>query len=220
MARKNNAAKRSIPIKRSIPWGFIATLVTLCFAAILAYTYLNPATEHTQGTAQGTTQGDVPIGGAFELVTHKGENITDQAFRGKYMLMYFGYSFCPDVCPVELQNMATALDMIDAKTLDRIAPLFITIDPERDTVDAMAQYVSLFHPRLIGLTGTPEQIRTAAGAWRVYYQKATDQDSSAEYLMDHSSIIFLMDPEGRYVSHFSYGTAPEQIAQKLGKIIN
>ena len=140
------------------------------------------------------------IGGPFELVDQQGAPVTDKTFSGRYMLIYFGYGFCPDVCPTELANMAAALDALGSKS-ENIQPLFITVDPERDTPEFLADYVVNFHPRLIGLTGTPEQVKTAAKAYKVYYAKA-GKPGEADYLMDHTSFVYLMGPDGRFLSLF------------------
>ncbi|MEQ8246711.1 MAG: SCO family protein [Alphaproteobacteria bacterium] len=154
------------------------------------------------------------VGGPFEMVNHRGETVTEDTFKGRHMLVYFGYTFCPDVCPTELQAMTVALNDLGAKA-DAITPVFVTIDPERDDVEAMRTYVSFFHPRLIGLTGTPAQVKAMTDAFGVYAARARDTGSSSDYLMDHSSMIFLMDEDGRYVTHFRAGTAPEAMARQL-----
>src|SRR5690606_6537516 len=122
----------------------------------------------------------------------------------------FGYTWCPDVCPTELQNMSAALDLLgdDAK---EVVPIFITVDPERDTPEVMADYRSYFHPSLVALTGAPAQIAAAAKAYRIYYAKA-EGDKPGEYLMDHSSFVYLMDRKGGYLTHFAPATAPETMA--------
>ena len=161
------------------------------------------------------TSGKALVGGAFTLTDHTGKRVTEKDFLGKYMLVYFGYTYCPDVCPGELQVVAAALDELGAQA-DQIQPVFITVDPERDTVAQMASYVPSFHDRLVGLTGSSEEIAAAAKAYRVYYAKVDDPDST-EYLMDHSSIVYLMNPSGEYVAHFPYGTKPKDMATKLAQ---
>lgn len=160
------------------------------------------------------TSGKALVGGPFELVAQDGTTVTEETFRGDYMLIYFGFTFCPDVCPTELQVMSAALDLL-GDDAGKVQPILISIDPERDTVETMADYVRHFHPRLMGLTGTPEQIATAARAYRVYYAKAEDPDSSTGYTMDHSSIVYLMGPEGEFLAHFGPGTSPEKMAAKI-----
>lgn len=158
------------------------------------------------------------VGGPFELVSHKGQPVTDKDFRGKYMLVSFGYTYCPDVCPTELQVISTALDELGNKAKD-IQPIFITIDPERDTIAALSQYMQSFHPSYIGLTGSPEAIAKAAKAYRVYYAKSENK-SGGDYLMDHSSIIYLMDKEGTFLRHFSYGTDAKALAKAIEEAID
>jgi len=154
------------------------------------------------------------IGGPFELRAHDGQTVTNETFKGVFTLIYFGFTYCPDVCPTELQVMSSALDLL-GDDAEKVRPLLITVDPERDTVDIMAQYVANFHPRLMGLTGTPEQISTAASAYRVYYEKVEDPGSNAAYTMDHSSIVYLMGPDGNFIAHFGPGTGPEKMAEKI-----
>lgn len=158
------------------------------------------------------------IGGAFTLTDQIGKVVSDQDFRGKYMLVYFGYTFCPDVCPTSLSAMATALDSLPKPVEAQIVPIFITVDPERDTQEVLKSYVGNFHPRLIGLTGSDEQIRDVARKYRVYYQKV-DQGKDAAYLMDHSSIVYLMGSDGKFLTHFSHTTPPEQMAETITRVV-
>jgi protein SCO1/2 len=151
------------------------------------------------------------VGGPFTLTDQHGKRVADADFRGRFMLVYFGYSFCPDVCPTDLAAMAAAIDRLGPEG-DRVQPIFITIDPERDTVERLAEYAPLFHPRLIALTGAREEIAQAARAYRVYYEKAGE---APDYLMNHSGIVYLMDPDGRFLTHFPQGTPPEEMALKI-----
>lgn len=164
--------------------------------------------------------GDALVGGPFSLTNQDGKRVTDQDFRGKYVLIFFGFTFCPDVCPSELQVMSAALDQLGPQG-DKIQPVFITIDPERDTPEAMKLYVSNFHPRMVGLTGSPEEIAAVAKAYRVYYAKAKAAEGSApgDYLMDHSTILYLMGPDGRFVKHFTYGTDVKTLADGLREVV-
>ena len=129
---------------------------------------------------------------------HRARPRSDRDFRGRYLLLTFGYTYCPDVCPTSLMTMTAALDRLaesDPGLARRVVPLLITVDPERDTVEVLAAYATHFHESLVALTGTPEQIAAAAEAYRVYYAKA--EVEGGDYLMDHSAFIFLMGPEGR-----------------------
>jgi protein SCO1/2 len=154
------------------------------------------------------------IGGEFEMVNHLGETVTQETFKGRHMLVYFGYTFCPDACPTGLQSVTVALNDM-GKTADEITPVFVTIDPERDDVAAVREYIGFFHPRLIGLTGTAAQVQTISDAFRVFYGRARDTGETSDYLMDHSSLIFLMDEDGQYITHIRTGTSPEVMARLL-----
>ena len=153
------------------------------------------------------------IGGPFQLVdARSGKTVTDQDYKGKWLLVYFGYTHCPDACPTALNDLSLALDKLGEKR-QAMAPVFITIDPDRDTADVMKDYVASFAPDIVGLTGTTEQIGQAEKAYRVYAAKHPTKDGG--YDMDHSSIIYVMDPSGRFVTNFTHETDPEQMAAKL-----
>jgi cytochrome oxidase Cu insertion factor (SCO1/SenC/PrrC family) len=152
-----------------------------------------------------------PVGGPFELTDHTGRTRTERDFRGQLMLVYFGFTYCPDVCPTDLQAIGLAMDRLGAKAAD-LQPLFITVDPERDTPDHLAEYVKLFHPRLIGLTGSAAAIRKAADAYKVYYAKA-DPDKNGGYTVDHTAFIYLMDRDGNYLGFFPPGTSADRMAE-------
>lgn len=164
------------------------------------------------------TAGAALVGGPFTAIDHTGKPVTDKDFLGSYMLVYFGYTFCPDVCPGELQILSAALDLLGPKA-NKIKPIFITVDPQRDTPEVLAEYVSNFYETLIGLTGTAEQMKAAAKAYYVYSARDDTTAPGGDYLVDHSALVFLMDPKGRYVRHFTYGTPPEDIAAALDEII-
>jgi protein SCO1/2 len=152
------------------------------------------------------------IGGAFELVDHTGRAVTQADFAGDFMLVYFGFTSCPDICPTAMQAVAQALDDLGGKAA-RVRPVLITVDPERDTPAVLADYVANFHPRLVGLTGTPEQVAAAARAYKVYYAKVPSEEG--DYVMDHSAILYLMGPDGRYIRHFTHGDGADEIAAAL-----
>ncbi len=155
------------------------------------------------------------IGGSFSLIDHNGRSVTDADFRGKVMLIYFGYTFCPDVCPTTLGNVAQAFDLLTPEEQAQVVPMFITVDPERDTVDQIAQYVDAFSPAFVGLTGSPEQIAPVLKSFRVYARKVETKDGN--YSVDHSSILYVMDKKGRYASHFVGEASPKDIAAGLKK---
>ena len=150
------------------------------------------------------------LGGPFSLTDQSGRAVTEKDYVGKWMLVYFGYTFCPDVCPTELGTMAAALDaMVEGGAA--VVPVLITIDPQRDTPAQLADYVSRFHPRMQGLTGTPEQVAEVARRYRVYFAKA-QRGENTDYLMDHSSFIYLVGPDARVRALFRPETKPEDIA--------
>ncbi|CAN5560367.1 SCO family protein [soil metagenome] len=162
--------------------------------------------------------GTAMVGGPFTLTDQTGKRVSDTDFRGKYMLIFFGYTYCPDVCPTELQVMSAALDQLGSSA-GKIQPIFITIDPERDTPELMKAYVANFHPRLIGLTGSPAEIAAAGKAYRVYYARAKGYETAKDYLMDHSTILYLMGPDGKYVTHSTYSTDAKALADDLRNAI-
>lgn len=165
------------------------------------------------------TWGREPVGGPFALTDHQGRARRDSDFQGKLLLVYFGFTFCPDICPTDLLNMSLAVDQLGSDG-ELVQPLFITVDPERDTAEHLAQYVSLFHPRLIALTGKGDAIRRAADAYKVYYAKVGT--GGTDYTVDHTAFIYLMGAQGEYLGFFPPSTPSEKIAdairQRLPKV--
>jgi protein SCO1/2 len=155
----------------------------------------------------------ISLGGAFSLSRQDGVAVTERDYAGQWLLIYFGFTYCPDVCPTELGRMADVLDLL-GPLAGRVTPVFITIDPERDRPSNLADYVSRFHPRLQGLTGTTEQIAAVARQFRVFYARANSPNST-EYLMDHSSFIYLVGPDNRVRSLFRPDTAVEGMASMI-----
>ncbi|MDA0653772.1 MAG: SCO family protein [Proteobacteria bacterium] len=161
--------------------------------------------------------GEALIGGPFTLISQHGATVTEADLLGHWSIVYFGYTFCPDVCPVTLQNVTLALEMLGGRA-SRVVPYFITVDPWRDTPEVMAEYATYFHAGLKALSGTPEQIAAAAAAFRVYYSP-TERPETEDYFVDHTSILYLLGPDGRYVSHFSHTTAVDEIADRLARAL-
>src|SRR5260221_10786269 len=156
------------------------------------------------------------IGGSFTLGAADGRTVTDQTYRGKWLLIYFGYTFCPDACPTALNNMSEALDNLGADA-SNVQPLFITVDPKRDTPQAMADYLKSFDPRIVGLTGSQAQTDSVAKAYRVYVapQKADGDD----YLVDHNAYIYVMNPQGKFVNVIGGDVAGDKMADRLRKMM-
>ena len=175
-----------------------------------------PGTAVTGPAAPAAVTGKALIGGPFSLVDTTGKRVTDADFRGRYMLVYFGYTFCPDVCPASLQVICAALDQLGPDG-EKVTPVFITLDPARDTPEKLGAYVKSFHPRLVGLTGSAEEIASVVKAYRVYAKKAPDEKNPADYTMDHSSIVFLMGPNGGLVAFSPETSKVDALVAQLRK---
>jgi protein SCO1 len=156
------------------------------------------------------------IGGPFRLVDQNGGAVTDADLKGKWSLVYFGYTHCPDACPTALNDIAVALDELGPKR-GAVRPVFITVDPERDTPEVLKAYVTAFDTPILALTGTPEEIAHAAKSYRVYYAK--HPEAGGDYSMDHTSVIYVMDPQGRFTASFTHESSPEEIAERLKKLL-
>jgi cytochrome oxidase Cu insertion factor (SCO1/SenC/PrrC family) len=157
--------------------------------------------------------GHHPVDTSFSLTDHDGKLRTHQDFRGKLLIVYFGYTFCPDICPTDLQAIAEAIDRLGPKG-DRVQALFVTLDPERDTAAHLAGYVPLFHAKLIGLTGAPEEIKRAARGYKVYFAR-TPGGRMSGYMLDHSAFIYFVDADGRYVGFLPPGTSPDRLVEAV-----
>jgi protein SCO1/2 len=163
------------------------------------------------------TIGVAAIGGPFELTSHQGRLVRDTDYRGKHMLVMFGYTSCPDVCPTELQLITEAMEQLGTAAA-KVQPLMITIDPERDTAALLADYVSNFHPAIVALTGSVDQVKAAAKTYKVFFAKG-EVDGEGDYFMDHSSFIYLMSPDGIYLHHFAPSISPEVMAEKIRAVM-
>lgn len=166
------------------------------------------------GTVVRST-GEASIGGPFELVDHTGRRVTDTDFKGKWLFVFFGFTYCPDACPLSLHEMAIALDKL-GEAGGNITTLFITVDPDRDTPEVLADYVQAFHPRITGLTGSAEQVAAAAKAYRVYYSKSERTNGDAKnYNVDHTTVIYFMGPDGKYLTHFRHDMGGAAMAERM-----
>lgn len=172
------------------------------------------------GSNAASTSGTAQIGGPFTLVDQDGNQVTEAVLDRKVNVIYFGYTYCPDVCPMTLQDITSALDMMGDDAA-QVRPILITVDPDRDTVAVLKDYVGWFHPDMIGLTGTNEQIDAVKAAYKVYSAKAPQEDDETgeNYLVDHSSVTYVMGPDGTYLTHISYGEPAEEIAKKLQDLL-
>ncbi len=190
---------------------------------LLAFVVIVGMLVFVSGILPGSDEPGLPsvaIGGPYTLQASDGTAITEKTYRGKWQLVYFGYTLCPDACPTALNEIAGALQQL-GPLADKVQPLFITVDPARDTPKVLGEYVKAFDPRIVGLTGTPDEIAAAARAYRVYYAKVADKDAPEGYLMDHSSVIYVMRPgDGRFVATFTNETTADQMAERLKKLID
>ena len=163
-------------------------------------------------SSQNAVVAGAPVGGPFSLVNAAGESVTNNTFANKYKLIFFGFTWCPSVCPTELSKMADVLDLLGAEA-NKIAPLFITIDPERDTPAIMGEYTSKFDPRIIGLAGSRDQINTVLKSYKVYAAKVPSEDGN--YTMDHSSFMYLMSPDDQLLTLYRAEEKPSGIVADL-----
>ncbi len=192
---------------------FIIGLIAAAAGIIGGIAFIPGAMDTLFAKREASTVGRALVGGPFTLTSGEGNRVSDKDFRGRLMLVYFGFTYCPDVCPAGLQVVTAALDQL-GEDADRVAPLFITVDPERDTPEQMKQYVSSFHKNFVGLTGSADDIAKAAKAYRVYYRKVQDEALS-NYTMDHTSFLYLMGADGQFITHFPHTIAPDKLAERL-----
>ncbi len=171
------------------------------------------------GPISGKNGDQSGLGGPFTMTDHLGNPVTERTYQGRHMLVFFGYTFCPDMCPTTLSTISTALDLLGADA-KKVNPLFVTIDPARDTPEYLRDYLVHFHPSIIGLTGNTEQVRAIAKGYGVYYAKVQENSADPEdYLMDHTTITYLMNEDGEYAAHFSHRTDPQSMVDQIRAIL-
>ncbi len=198
----------------------LAAIAAIAVAGIAAWQVIPmPNTQKQAVRDSASAQVPIDIGGAFEMTAHTGETVTDKTFEGKLLLVFFGYTFCPDVCPTTLNSVALALDVLGDNAAS-VQPLFITVDPARDTPEVPADYAPAFHPSILGLSGTPEQTARIAKSYRAFFAKAADSGGDPDtYLMDHSVFIYLMGRDGKYLTMFSHTAKPEDMAAEIARYL-
>jgi cytochrome oxidase Cu insertion factor (SCO1/SenC/PrrC family) len=188
-------------------------LSCMLIAALVPARADDTANPSAAALIEALLEGREPVGGPFDLIDQAGRRRTDADFRGKLVLLYFGYTHCPDVCPTELQALSLALGMLGPAG-EAVQPLFITVDPERDTPSHLADYVTAFHPRLVALTGPDAAIRKVALAYKVYFAR-NSLPQGGDYAVDHTGFIYLVGKDGRYLGFLPPGSSPEQIAEAV-----
>ena len=207
----------SVGVRRTVAGQLrlIVSLWSLCAAAVLS---MSPRPADAADTDVPRAEAPV-VGGPFTLIDQDGRTVTEETYRGKWLLVYFGYTHCPDVCPMALGNIDAALAQLDAGTRARIQAIFVTVDPERDTPAVMKDYVGAFpEAGIIGLSGTPEQVMMIEKAYRVFVQRHDAHDG--EYSMDHTSVIHIVDPTGRFAGLVSDLMGPDRLAARLRQLVN
>lgn len=192
----------------------LAGIPYLLAIAAVAAGLLWRAGDQVSGLGRTVGEGQATIGGPFVLVDQNGRTRTDADFHGRFLLIYFGYSFCPDVCPTTLQEMSDAFGRLGQKR-GRVVPVFITVDPARDTPRQLKDYMKSFGPDFVGLTGSMKQVAQAARAYRVYIRRHPLPDGN--YSMDHSGVVYLMGPDGRFVTYYEDEIGPDKMADDLKK---
>ncbi len=190
----------------------LAVLLLLASPALAA----DSATDQATG---GESSENSRLVGRYLLMDANGRAVSHEDFPSYFQLIAFGYTFCPDICPTTLAEMAAVMDTLGAKA-KRLQPLFITVDPERDSAEVLRTYTPFFHPRILGLTGSPELVRRAADHFKVRYEVVREPGAPAnQYAVDHSAGMYLLGPDGRYIRKFAYGKAPAEIATLIGEIM-
>ena len=195
---------------------FAGAAVVVTLAVTFAITQVMMPAQRFEDCIEGSVAGG-NIGGPFELMDHRGQMVTDAQVLDQPALVYFGYTFCPDVCPMDVARNVVAVEILADAGL-AVKPVFITIDPARDTVDYLADFVANNHPEMVGLTGTAEQIAKAARAYKVYYRKQPSEDEDY-YLMDHSSFSYFMVPDVGFVDFLRSDLPPEVVADRLACVL-
>ncbi|NXU81911.1 SCO1 protein, partial [Oreotrochilus melanogaster] len=198
-----------------VTWRSLAATFVLCGGLLAAMKIVKRRKEEELEKERNRGIGKPLLGGPFSLISHEGQPKTSKDYIGQWVLIYFGFTHCPDICPDELEKMIQVVDEIDRiPSLPNLTPLFITIDPERDTKEAIAKYVKEFSPKLIGLTGTKAQINQVAKAYRVYYSEGPkDQDN--DYIVDHTIIMYLLGPDGDFVDYYGQNKRSTEISASI-----
>jgi cytochrome oxidase Cu insertion factor (SCO1/SenC/PrrC family) len=216
MHTKGFYSKMSSPFVIGLKRGLKISVVLVIFYLLLDYFYFSKLANKNIVTLENKES--VSIGGDFDLLGKDGKEYNLASFKGKPLIIFFGFASCPDICPYGLTMISSVLDTLGDDS-NMINAVFVTLDPERDDYTSTAQFASMFHEKIIGLSGSISQIDRIANAWRVYKKKVELPDSALVYTIDHSAFIYLMDKNGKYYTHFSHNTEPEEIIKELDKVL-
>lgn len=215
---------KSTDRKKEIPARIGASRTTLLLALLIGLAggvlsaALLLAIPGDPGGARVETTGKALVGGPFTLTDASGKRVTEKDFAGRPMLVYFGFTNCPDVCPAGLQVIAAALDRLGPDAM-KVSAVFITVDPERDTPEALGKYAKSFHPDIVALSGSADDIAAVTKAYRVYAKKVPDETDPSRYNVDHSTFMYLMDASGAFVKHFPHSVDAAVLAEEVRKVI-
>lgn len=196
-----------------------AFVFVLALLAMAAYAVNEMRQRPIEGAGWDTSSEGAPIGGAFELTDHTGKRVTQADYAGKYLLVFFGFTHCPDVCPRAMDQFAGAMAALGDDAA-QVQPILITVDPERDTPQVLADYVAPFDANIVGLTGTPAEIEAVETLYRAYARKVETGEGEGDYTMDHSAIIYLMGPDGGFLTLFDGSDTPDAMAAEIAAVID
>jgi len=205
-------AKTGRLIKTAL-YSILAVLVGIMGALIIQGNIAHVKVQDKGMRAETVPVAGIPIGGPFELIDHNGNTVTEADYADTHKLLYFGFTYCPAICPTELQKMSKVLEILGGKS-EEIQPIFVSVDPERDTPEVMKDYVSLFHPDLIGLTGSQKQIEDVMKTYRIFARKVQTEEMT-DYTVDHSSYIYFMSPDDKLLGIYRIKDSAEAVAQDI-----